>query len=142
MLPSLSQLQSRLLSQLQSQSLSQLQSQLLSQLQSQPLSQRLSRSLSQSLRSSSSSQYRRQTPRNHCQSQWRRLLLVRQYASEVLEDPLHAAGHSDRRGVQALAGLTAVRQPGDQLQPTVEQIGRIGSELIRFSATIPTSRLT
>ena len=133
MLPSLSQLQSQLLSQLQSQ--------LLSQLLSQPLSQRLSRSLSQSLRSSSS-QYRRQTPRNHCQSQWRRLLLVRQYASEVLEDPLHAAGHSDRRGVQALAGLTAVRQPGDQLQPTVEQIGQIGSELIRFSATIPTSRLT
>ena len=133
MLPSLSQLQSQLLSQLQSQ--------LLSQLLSQPLSQRLSRSLSQSLRSSSS-QYRRQTPRNHCQSQWRRLLLVRQYASEVLEDPLHAAGHSDRRGVQALAGLTAVRQPGDQLQPTVEQAGQIGSELIRLSITIPTSRLT
>ena len=129
MLPSLSQLQSRLLSQLQSQSLSQLQSQLLSQLQSQPLSQRLSRSLSQSLRSNSS-QYRRHTPRNHCQSQWRRLLLVCQYASGVLKDPLHAAGHSDRRGAQALAGFAAVHQPGGQLHPTV------------LSALIPTSRLT
>ena len=127
-----------LFSQLQSQLLSQLQSQLLSP----PLSQRLSQSLCQSLRSSSNSRYRRQTSRNHCQSQWQSLLLVRQYASEVLEDPLHAAGHSDSRGDQALAGLAAVRQPGDQLQPTMEQIGRIGSELIRFSATIPTSRLT